>query len=183
MPNQYFNPVNAEAHYRSLGPEIWNQTNGKVTHVFAAAGTGGHCTGIARYLKEQNPDVKVIALDSNNSWRATKGNPKPYKVEGMGLDFASPVFDESLIHEILEITDEDAFKVLKNLAHCHGILAGPSSGAVAAGVIQYASQLTENDLAVLIFGDSGRAYLTKNLFEKEYPYPDKMPRTGEMEVI
>lgn len=183
MPNQYFNPTNAEAHYHSLAPEIWNQTEGTVTHVFAAAGTGGHCTGIARYLKEKNPDAKVIALDSNMSWRATKGNPRPYKVEGMGLDFKSPVFDESIIDEILEVNDEEAFASLKDLAHRHGILAGPSSGAVTAGLLKYAPRLSEKDVVVLIFGDSGRAYLTKKFFEKEYPYPDKMPRTGEMEVI
>lgn len=164
MPNQYYNPVNAEAHYYSLGPEIWEQTDGKITHMFAAAGTGGHCTGLARYLKEKNPAIKTIALDSNNSWHATKGKPLPYSVEGMGIDFDSPVLDKSVIDEIFEVSDADALGTLKVLAHKHGILAGPSSGAVAFAGFKYAQELSENDVLVLILGDSGRAYLTKNFY-------------------
>ena len=132
MPNQYFNVDNALAHYSHLGPEIWKQTNGNITHFFAAAGTCGTISGTGRYLKQQNPDIKIIAVDSNNSFRATGGNPKPYKVEGMGIDFKTPVLDEAVIDDFALVTDDEALGMLKTLARKHGLLAGPSSGAVAA---------------------------------------------------
>ncbi|MCL4361355.1 cysteine synthase family protein [Candidatus Dependentiae bacterium] len=164
MPNQYFNLSNSLAHYTLLGPEIWKQTNGKITHFFAAAGTGGTVSGAGKYLKEQNPQIKVIAFDSVNSFRATNGNPKPYKLEGIGVDFDSPVLNKSIIDEFIGVTDDDSIAMLKTLAQEHGLLVGPSSGAVACGVAQYAKKLKPNDLAVMIFGDSGRAYLTKNFY-------------------
>jgi cystathionine beta-synthase len=164
MPNQYFNTENSDAHYHSLGPEIWKQTEGKITHFFAVAGTGGTVSGAGRYLKEKNPTIKVLAVDSNNSYRSTGGNPKPYKIEGMGVDFDSPVLDYSIIDEFLEVADEDALPMLKTLARKHGLLVGLSSGAVASAVQAYLPRLKEGDLAVMIFGDSGRAYLTKNFY-------------------
>lgn len=164
MPNQYFNPVNAQAHYAWTGPEIWRQTNGTITHFFAAAGTGGTVYGAGKYLKEQNPGIKVIAIDSINSFHSTGGNPKPYKLEGVGIDFASDAVDYHLMDEIIPVTDEDSFATLKDLARNYGFLVGLSSGAVAQGVKQYLAQLKEGDVAVMIFGDSGRAYLTKDVY-------------------
>ncbi|MCL4380558.1 cysteine synthase family protein [Candidatus Dependentiae bacterium] len=164
MPNQYFNVANRHAHRTILGPEIWRQTNGKITHFFAAAGTCGTVSGVGEFLKSMNPAIKVIAFDSNNSFYMTKGNPKPYKVEGMGIDFASPVLNESVIDEILPVADDNALPMLRTMALDHGLLVGPSSGAVAYGVAQYASKLTDNDLAVFICGDSGRAYLSKGFY-------------------
>lgn len=164
MPNQYYNPENAHAHYHSLGKEIWEQTHGKVTHFFAAAGTGGTITGVGRYLKEKNPTTQIIGIDSINSYRTTKGNPKPYKVEGMGIDFDTPVIDYAVIDEIIPVADEDALPMLKKLAQSYGVLAGPSSGAVAYVAQEYAKKLNPEHLAVMIFGDSGRAYLTKNFY-------------------
>lgn len=164
MPNQYFNPINAQAHYSLLGPEIWKQTDGNVTHFFACAGTGGTVTGAGRYLKEQNSQIKVIALDSINSYRATCGNPKPYKVEGMGIDFDSPVIDYNVIDEVINVSDDDALTMLKVLAQKHGFLVGPSSGAAAYAAHEYAKGLSHNDCAVIIFSDSGRAYLTKEFY-------------------
>lgn len=167
MPNQYFNVMNAQAHYTSLGPEIWNQTNGAVTHFFAGAGTGGTISGVGRYLKEQNPNVKVVAVDSINSYRATKGNPKPYQVEGMGIDFDTPVLDHTVLDDIVNVSDEDAIAMLKLLS-AKGFLVGPSSGAVAHAAYNYAKKyLTKNDCAVIIFGDSGRAYLSKGFYAKQ----------------
>lgn len=163
MPNQYFNVANAEGHYNSTGPEIWKQTEGKITHFFAGAGTGGTVSGVGKYLKEQNPNIKIIAIDSNNSLYSTKGNPKPYKVEGIGIDFVSPVLNHSVIDEIVPVSDEQALSTIKNLANNHGLLAGPSSGAVAYAAMQYCKNL-QDGLAVAIFGDSGRAYLTKNFY-------------------
>ncbi|HEX4069146.1 MAG TPA: cysteine synthase family protein [Candidatus Babeliales bacterium] len=164
MPNQYFNPINAQAHYSLTGPEIWNQTHGTITHFFAAAGTGGTVYGTGKYLKEQNPNIKIIAIDAKNSFYSTQGNPKPYKLEGVGIDFTSDVVDYSMMDEIIPVTDEDAFGMLKNLARNYGFLVGLSSGAVAWGAQHYAQQLHKDDVAVMIFGDSGRAYLTKNVY-------------------
>lgn len=164
MPNQYFNTQNAVAHYSHLGPEIWKQTEGKITHFFAGAGTGGTVSGVGKYLKEQNPHVKIIAIDSNNSFHATNGHPKPYKIEGIGIDFDSEVLNKSVIDDIVEVCDDDALAMLKTLAHTHGLLAGPSSGAVAYAANQYLHDGNADTCAVMIFGDSGRAYLTKNFY-------------------
>lgn len=180
MPNQYFNVLNAQAHYTLLGPEIWEQTEGKITHYFAAAGTGGTVSGVGRYLKEKNPSVKIIALDSSNSWRSTNGNPKPYKIEGIGIDFETPVLAKDIIDDIIPVSDENGLGMLKTMAEQHGFLLGPSSGAVAWAVSEYARKnLTANDCAVMIFSDSGRAYLTKGFYAQETPtsylnYPHKM---------
>jgi len=164
MPNQYFNVWNAQGHYHSLGPELWEQTDGKITHFFAGAGTGGTVSGAGKYLKEKNPDIKVIAIDAANSLYATGGNPKPYKVEGIGIDFESDVLDHSVVDEIIPVSDDDALPLLKILARQHGLLAGPSSGAVAHVTKEYCKNLGPDDVAVMIFGDSGRAYLTKGYY-------------------
>jgi cystathionine beta-synthase len=165
MPNQYFNPLNAQAHYTLLGPEIWQQTNGSLTHFFAGAGTCGTITGVGRFLKEKNAAIKVIAIDSHNSYRATNGKPKPYKIEGLGIDFESPVVDYSVIDEIITVTDQDTFVMLKYLA-THGFLVGPTSGAVAHVAHQYVQKHASKDIrAILIFGDSGRAYLSKGFYD------------------
>jgi len=165
MPNQYYNLSNALGHYSSLGPEIWKQSEGTVTHFIAAAGTCGTVSGAAKYLKEQNKNIKVIAVDAVNSFRSTKGNPKPYKIEGIGVDFKTPVLNESVIDEFFCVTDEQALGILKPMASQHGLLIGPSSGAVAYAASQYAEKLGPKDILVMIFGDSGRAYLTKNYYE------------------
>lgn len=165
MPNQYCNPLNATAHYHGIGPEIWKQTNGKVTHIIAAAGTGGTVSGIGKYLKEQNPNITVIGVDAVNSYRSTKGNPKPYKLEGLGVDSDSIVLDNSVIDEFIEVTDQQGIDMMKTLAHQHGFLVGPSSGAVGYAAYTYGSKLKPSDVMVIIFGDSGRSYLSKNYYE------------------
>lgn len=164
MLNQYYNTANALAHYTLLGPEIWRQTEGKITHYIAAAGTGGTVSGAGRYLKEQNPDIKVIAVDHANSFRSTSGNPKPYKLEGIGVDFVSQVLNPSVIDEFFCIEDEPSLAMLKTMAQNHGLLIGPSSGAVAFAAQEIAKRLKPTDLAVMICGDSGRAYLTKGFY-------------------
>ncbi len=164
MPNQYFSLKNREGHYHSLGKEIWKQTDGKITHFIAAAGTGGTVSGAGMYLKEQNPAIKVIAVDSNHSFRSTNGNPQPYGLEGMGVDFNSPVLNHDIIDEFIEVSDPQGIAMLQTLAHQHGLLVGPSSGAVAHAAYHYASNMNLDNLAVITFGDSGRAYLSKGWF-------------------
>lgn len=164
MLNQYFNKSNSLAHYTLLGPEIWNQTQGAITHFFAAAGTGGHTSGVGKYLKEKKPHIKVIAFDAATSWYSTKGNPQPYKLEGIGIDFEAPVLEKEVIDEIIPVQDSDALAMLKTLAQKHGILVGPSSGAVAHGTFNYAQKLNKNDIGVMVLGDSGRAYLSKGFY-------------------
>lgn len=164
MPNQYYNVENREAHYTLLGPEIWKETEGKVTHFFAGAGTGGTVSGVGQYLKEHNPSVKVYGIDSTNSLRATNGHPKPYQVEGIGIDFYSDVIDYNVIDEILPVSDEQALSELKTLAR-HGLLVGPSSGAVVAAVQTQLQNFTKDDVIVVVFSDSGRAYLSKNFYD------------------
>jgi cystathionine beta-synthase len=163
MPNQYFNLANAQAHEQSLGPEIWEQTDGRITHFFAAAGTGGTVSGAGRYLKKMNPNINVIAVDSRNSYRSTNGSPKPYGLEGIGVDFISPVLDMNTIDHFITVTDNESFKALKQLAH-YGILGGPSTGAVAAAILKYSNKLSKNDIIVFVCGDSGRAYLSKDFY-------------------
>lgn len=167
MLNQYCNLDNSEAHYQTLGRELWQQTEGSITHFFAAAGTCGTITGIGRYLKEQNPSIKIIALDSVNSYRTTGGHPKPYKLEGIGIDFDNPILNayRPVIDEFVTLTDDEGIAMLKTLAKSYGILCGPSSGAVVAGLMKYMPKLTTGDVAVVILADSGRAYLSKNYFD------------------
>lgn len=164
MLNQYFNPTNAGAHYAMLGPEIWQQTDGKVTHYCAAAGSGGTVSGAGKYLKTQNDGIKVLAVDVENSYRSTNNNPKPYKLEGIGIDYDTPHLHNAPIDDYLLVNDDDSITMLQTMAKKYGFLVGPSSGAVACAVERYARNLTEDDTLVMIFGDSGRAYLTKNFY-------------------
>jgi cystathionine beta-synthase len=163
--NQYFNPVNSLAHYTLLGPEIWHQTNHLVTHFIGAVGSGGTMTGAGKYLKEQNPAIKVLAVDCATSHRSTNGNPQPYKLEGIGVDYDAPLLKENVIDDYLVARDEESIEMLKYLARHHGILVGPGSGAVAHCVKEYSKQLSANDVVVMLFGDSGRAYLTKSFYD------------------
>ena len=173
MPNQYFNLDNALAHYTLTGPEIWKQTNGMITHFFAGAGTCGTVSGVGKYLKEQNPSIKIFGVDAQTSFRSTKGNPTPYKYEGLGVDFVSPVLNESAIDEFLTVSDHDGIEYLKELAAKYGLLVGPASGAVAWATQQYAkAHMKDGDLAVMIFGDSGRAYLTKGYYDQDSDQPE-----------
>ncbi len=164
MLNQYFNQTNAAAHYHMTGPEIWDQTEGTVTHYCAAAGSGGTVTGAGRYLKEQNSAIKVIAVDVPNSYRSTHHNPQPYKLEGIGVDYDTPFLDEAVIDEYFLSGDDESIAMLKTMARTYGLLLGPSSGAVAYAASQIAPRLTKDDTLVVLFGDSGRAYLTKNFY-------------------
>jgi cystathionine beta-synthase len=162
---QYYNPTNSLAHYSSLGPEVYEQTNGTVTHFVAAAGSCGHSNGAGKYLKEKNKDIKVLPVDTQTSWRATEGQPKPYALEGIGVDYDTPLYNKAVVDEFLNVTDEHAIAMLKTMARSHGLLIGPSSGAVAYAAYEYSKKLPASAVVVMVFGDSGRAYLTKNFYQ------------------
>lgn len=164
MLNQYFNPENSRAHYASLGPELWRQTAGKITHFIGGSGSCGTVSGVGKYLKEQNSAIKVFGVDSVNSYRTTQGNPKPYVLEGMGIDYETPLLDTAVVDDFLTVKDDDAIRMLKTLARNYGLLVGPASGAVAAATYEYVQQLPADACIVMLFGDSGRAYLTKNFY-------------------
>ena len=168
MLNQYNNPANIAAHYASTGPEIWEQMEGKVDYLIACGSSGGTITGVGRYLKERNPALKVIMPDPIGSiyysyFKTKKMNPdhiKPYKTEGVGKDFICDCMDFSILDDVIQFTDEDAFSSVKKLALEEGILAGGSSGAALFAANQLASQLTEPAHIVVIFPDSGLKYVS-----------------------
>ncbi|MCL5436882.1 MAG: cysteine synthase family protein [Candidatus Dependentiae bacterium] len=164
MLAQYYNEENARSHYYGLGPEIWNQTYGELTHFIGALGSGGTVRGVGTYLKERNKNIQIVGVDVANSYRATGGHPKPYKLEGIGVDYDSPHIRAAKIDEYINVMDDDAIAMLRTMARKHGMLVGPSGGAVAAAAYEYTKKLTAKDLVVMTMGDSGRAYLTKNFF-------------------
>lgn len=174
MPNQYYNEQNRKAHYSLLGPEIWKQTKGTITHFFAGAGTGGTVSGVGQFLKEQNNTVKIHAIDSINSLRATNGNPKPYAIEGIGIDFHSDVIKYDVIDDIIPIADQEAIDAMNLLAKQYGLLVGPSSGAIAAAMLQKLPTFTKDDTVVIVFSDSGRAYLSKHFFDAPEQTADQL---------
>ena len=167
FPNQYENPANTEAHYKTTGPEIWEQTEGKVTHVVIGVGTGGTITGVARFLKEKNPKIQVIGADPAGSIFAEmfktgrKPQVQPYKIEGIGQDELPGNVDFSVIDEIHAVSDKDAFLLTRQLARLEGIFAGGSAGAALYAGLKSAEKLTDNALVVIIIPDSGTRYLSK----------------------
>jgi cystathionine beta-synthase len=159
QPNQYFNPRNPEAHYRSTGPEIWRQTDGRITTFVAGVGTGGTITGVGKYLKEQNPAVRVIGADPEGS--IYSGEIAPYKVEGVGEDFWPGTFDREIVDEFIQVTDRECFVAARKLARQEGILVGGSAGLALHAAIQVAVDSKPDDVIVVLLPDTGRNYLSK----------------------
>lgn len=160
MPDQYFNHDNSEAHYKSTGPEIWNQTNGSVTHVVIAAGSCGTISGAGRFLKEQNPDMKIIGVDAATSPFSCK-NPRPYLTEGLGIDYVDGIFNKKVVDKIYSVTDAEAFSTARKISKERGLLVGPSSGAVLYIIEKISTTLPSDAIIVAVLADSGRAYLSK----------------------
>jgi cystathionine beta-synthase len=158
-PNQYENPVNPEAHYQTTGPEIWRQTDGKITHFVAGVGTGGTISGVARYLKEQNPDVQIVAADPEGSV-FSGGSGRPYLVEGVGEDFWPVTFDPSLVDRTIAISDADSFGTARRVSREEGLLIGGSCGTAVAAALKVAAECTGDHLVVVLIPDSGRGYLS-----------------------
>lgn len=172
LTNQYANPANPEAHYRSTGPEIWEQTDGKITHFVAGMGTGGTISGTSRYLKEKNPNIRIIGADPYGS--AIKGFKEtgklmaasPYLVEGIGQEIIPENVHLKYIDEIINVTDRDSFNTARRLGREEGIFCGGSSGTIAWAALKVAETLTENDVLVFIICDTGERYLSKFLSDE-----------------
>jgi cystathionine beta-synthase len=159
-PDQYSNIHNPLAHEKTTGPEIWKQTEGKVTHFVAGIGTGGTISGVARYLKSQNPDIKIIGADPTNSV-FNGGSGRPYLVEGVGEDFWPATFDPKLVDETIAITDDEAFQLARRVSREEGLLIGGSGALAVAAALKLKDKLKPTDVVVVLIPDSGRGYLSK----------------------
>ena len=168
-PNQYDNLSNSQAHYEQTGPEIWEQTEGKITHLVVGVGTGGTISGTAKYLKEKNPTIQVLGIDTYGSvfkkYKETgildKNEIYPYITEGIGEDFLPQNVDFSLIDHFEKVTDKDAALMTREIARKEGIFAGNSTGSAVAGILQMADRFKEGDIVVVIFPDHGSRYMGK----------------------
>lgn len=174
--NQYFNQLNIDAHYHSTGPEIWKQTEGKITHLVACSGTGGTISGTAKYLKEQNPDVKIIGVDAYGSvlkkYHETRQFDEkeiyPYRIEGLGKNLIPTATDFDVIDEFIKVTDEDSAHTARKLAKTEGIFAGYTSGAATQALLQLGEEnrFKKGDCVVVIFPDHGARYMSKVYSDK-----------------
>ena len=159
VPNQYYNAMNPEAHYKTTGPELWKQTDGRITHFVVGVGTGGTVSGAGRYLKEQNAQVQIVGADPEGSLYT--GDIHPYKVEGIGEDFYPGTFDRTLVDRWMRVGDRDSFLTARRLTREEGILVGGSSGTAMFAALEVAKELDRDAVVVVLFADSGRSYLSK----------------------
>jgi cystathionine beta-synthase len=161
QPNQYFNQANPAEHERSTGPELWEQSGGRITHLVAGVGTGGTITGVGRYLKAQNPAIQVIGADPVGSIYSG-GEVKPYLVEGVGEDFWPETYDPSIVDRYVTVSDKDSFLMTRRLAMTEGILAGGSCGTALHAALEVAKEISDPEAMVaVILPDGGRSYLSK----------------------
>ena len=162
QPNQYFNQENPQTHYETTGPEMWEQTEGKIDVLVAGVGTGGTITGAGRYLKEQKPDLLVVGADPEGSvFSAPEEEPRPYLVEGIGEDFWPQTFDPKVVDRYVRVSDRDSFRVARAITREEGILVGGSSGTALHAALEVAREMDQDTLMVVIFPDTGRNYLSK----------------------
>ena len=174
--NQYFNQLNIEAHYKTTGPEIWSQTEGKITHLVACSGTGGTISGTAKYLKEQNPDIKIIGVDAFGSvlqkYHETRefdaNEIYPYRIEGLGKNLIPTATDFDIIDLFIKVTDEDSAHTGRELARTEGLFVGYTSGAALQAVKQLSAEgeFKKGDKVVIIFPDHGSRYMSKIFNDK-----------------
>ena len=177
--NQYFNALNTEAHFKTTGPEIWNQTNGKITHLVACSGTGGTISGTAQYLKSQNPDIKIIGVDAYGSvikkYHETRefdaNEIYPYRIEGLGKNLIPTATDFDVIDQFIKVNDELSAHTARELAGSEGIFGGYTSGAVLQAVKQLneLNTFNESDMIVMIFPDHGSRYMSK-IYNDDWMY-------------
>ncbi|PZT72164.1 MULTISPECIES: cystathionine beta-synthase [unclassified Streptomyces] len=166
-PDQYSNPNNPRSHYETTGPELWEQTEGKITHFVAGVGTGGTISGTGRYLKDVSGGaVKVVGADPEGSVYSG-GSGRPYLVEGVGEDFWPSAYDREVTDEIVAVSDKDSFQMTRRLAKEEGLLVGGSCGMAVVGALEVARRLGPDDVVVVLLPDSGRGYLSK-IFNDEW---------------
>ena len=175
--NQYFNDLNIEAHYKSTGPEIWDQTLGKITHLVACTGTGGTLSGTAKFLKEQNPNIRILGVDAYGSvikkYHETKefDNDEiyPYRIEGLGKNLIPSATDFDIIDKFVKVTDEESAHMTRSIVKTEGLFVGYTSGAVMQAIKQYADEgeFDENSCVIAIFPDHGSRYMSK-VFSDEW---------------
>jgi len=191
-PNQYENPANPAAHYRTTAPEIWEETEGKITHFVCGMGTGGTITGVGRFLKEKNPDIRIIGVDPAGSLlydffhTGKVGKAETYKVEGIGEDFFPSALDFSVIDDVVRVTDRESFLCARRLARLEGIFAGGSGGSALAGALKVAPTLGERDFMVVFIPDSGSRYLSKlynNEWMKDNRYVESSVTLTALEIV
>lgn len=174
--NQYFNDLNIDAHYHSTGPEIWNQTEGKITHLVACSGTGGTISGTAKYLKEQNSEIKILGVDAYGSvlkkYHETREFDEkeiyPYRIEGLGKNLIPTATEFDMIDEFIKVTDEESALTAREIAKTEGLFVGYTSGAAMQAIKQLNDENTfnENDVIVVIFPDHGSRYMSKIYSDK-----------------
>ncbi len=166
IPGQFVNPANPAAHYKTTGPEIWNDTEGNVDVLIAGIGTGGTLTGTGKYLKEQKPDIDIWALEPATSPVLSEGHGGPHKIQGIGAGFVPDVLDTKLYKGVITVENEEAFETAKLIAHKEGVLVGISSGAALKGAIKLAQKPEyEGKTIVVILPDSGDRYYSTPLFQ------------------
>ena len=167
MPGQFDNPANATAHYETTGPEIWRDTDGKVDVLVAGVGSGGTVTGAGRYLKEQNPNIEVIAVEPAESPVLSGGQAGPHKIQGIGAGFVPAVLDRSVVDRVITVPGEDAFAASRALAQTEGLLVGISSGAALSAAASLArEEAYQGKNIVVVLPDTGERYLSTGLFQK-----------------
>ena len=165
IPSQFTNSANPTAHFNTTGPEIWEDTDGKIDVFVASVGTGGTLTGTARYLKEKNPDIKVIAVEPKASPLLSEGKAGPHKIQGIGANFVPEILDTKIYDEVVAISDEKAYETANAIAKLEGILVGISSGAAVAAAAEISSRDEyKGKNIVVILPDSGDRYMSSGVF-------------------